>query len=379
MKCSSFPGLLVTFSFVSSFFLFITIVCSVNSCKDDRLIVYRVVLNTFWSRQRFPKHYPEWRPPASFSRLIGRSHASPLQNFYELDKVASEGMKIFAETGASDVLDELSQGEGGIFDEFNAPPIPQGVGRTEAEFFVDGNHSRVSLISRIVPSPDWFVGLSSFNLCSNGRWIDNVTLEEYPFDAGTDNGFTFTSPNWPTEPRSKISRLTSKQPNHPASSFYYPEREVLPPIASFQFLKVKEYELSQVFHHPEPETVISSNDVIDPESRPIESNLKSATAASSVSNGPIAFNSVSEYLPDKILSKKKDKKHKLKKFRPPRDCRVSEWGPWSPCSKSCGIGEMIRTRTVIVHPRRGGRPCLPLKDATFCGSARSCGRSYFNW
>ena len=53
------------------------------------------------------------------------------------------GLKTFAETGASDVLDELSQGEGGIFDEFNAPPISQGVGRTEAEFFVDGNHSKV--------------------------------------------------------------------------------------------------------------------------------------------------------------------------------------------------------------------------------------------
>lgn len=53
-------------------------------------------------------------------------------------------MKAFAETGRSDVLEEQSQGEGGIYDEFNAPPITTGVGRTEAEFFVDGNHSRVN-------------------------------------------------------------------------------------------------------------------------------------------------------------------------------------------------------------------------------------------
>ena len=78
---------------------------------------------------------------------------------------------------------------------------------------------------------------------------------------------------------------------------------------------MKEYELSQVFHHGSPETVISSNDVIDPRSHRLgESNLKSATAASSVSNGPIAFNSVSEYFPDKIFNRKKDKKHKLKKY-----------------------------------------------------------------
>jgi hypothetical protein len=56
---------------------------------------------------------------------------------------SSEGVRIFAETGASDVLDQLSQGEGGIYDEFIAPSVLQGVGSTHAEFFVDGNHSRV--------------------------------------------------------------------------------------------------------------------------------------------------------------------------------------------------------------------------------------------
>lgn len=62
-----------------------------------------------------------------------------------MGKEASNGIKIFAETGKSDVLDAESQGEGGIYDEFSAPPIPTGAGRTEAEFFVDGNHSKVCL------------------------------------------------------------------------------------------------------------------------------------------------------------------------------------------------------------------------------------------
>ena len=26
----------------------------------------------------------------------------------------------------------------------------------------------------------------------------------FPLDAGTDNGFTFTSPNWETEPRAEV-------------------------------------------------------------------------------------------------------------------------------------------------------------------------------
>jgi hypothetical protein len=60
-----------------------------------------------------------------------------------------------------------------------------------------------------------------------------------PLDAGTDSGFTFTAPNWPTEPRVKITRITAQQPSHPANSFYYPDKKQLPPIATFHFHKVR--------------------------------------------------------------------------------------------------------------------------------------------
>ena len=31
------------------------------------------------------------------------------------------------------------------------------------------------------------------------------THQAFPLDAGTDNGFTFTSPNWETEPRGEVT------------------------------------------------------------------------------------------------------------------------------------------------------------------------------
>lgn len=65
-----------------------------------------------------------------------------------------------------------------------------------------------------------------------------MTVEMDPLDAGTDNGFTFTAPNWETEPQGVIYRITSTYPAHPASSFYYPESKRLPPIATYQFIKV---------------------------------------------------------------------------------------------------------------------------------------------
>ena len=40
-------------------------------CDPDKLLVYRVTLSTHWSRTNFPKQYPEWRPPAQWSKMIG--------------------------------------------------------------------------------------------------------------------------------------------------------------------------------------------------------------------------------------------------------------------------------------------------------------------
>ena len=36
---------------------------------------------------------------------------------------------------------------------------------------------QVSLMSKLVPSPDWFVGLDSLDLCKNGRFVDSVKIE----------------------------------------------------------------------------------------------------------------------------------------------------------------------------------------------------------
>jgi hypothetical protein len=66
-------------------------------------------------------------------------------------------------------------------------------------------------------------------------------------DAGTDNGFSFTSPNWPTEPQEMIRHLTSNFPNHPASAFFYPGVHKLPTMASFHFVKVRLINLTEYF------------------------------------------------------------------------------------------------------------------------------------
>jgi len=82
---------------------------------------------------------------------------------------------------------------------------------------------------------------------------------------------------------------------------------------------VKEYELSEVFHRPEQHEILN-NDVTDPETRPRETNLKSASASPSMSNAleKEEPNNIIEYLPFPEKKRKdvsRDKKRKLKKFR----------------------------------------------------------------
>lgn len=69
---------------------------------------------------------------------------------------------------------------------------------------------QLSFIVRIVPSPDWFVGIDSLNLCEGDHWKGNISLDLYPYDAGTDSGFTFSSPNFETIPQDKVTQVMSK-------------------------------------------------------------------------------------------------------------------------------------------------------------------------
>ena len=50
----------------------------------------------------------------------------------------------------------------------------------------------------------------------------------------------------------------------------------------------------------------------------------------------------------------------------PRDCVVSEFMPWTSCSKTCGTGLQNRVRRVLVPPMFGGTGCPNLTDFQTC-------------
>ncbi|XP_004626441.1 thrombospondin type-1 domain-containing protein 7B [Octodon degus] len=56
----------------------------------------------------------------------------------------------------------------------------------------------------------------------------------------------------------------------------------------------------------------------------------------------------------------------------PRDCVVSEFSPWSKCSKGCGKKLQHRTRTVVAPPLYGGVQCPNLTESRACEAPLSC-------
>ena len=96
----------------------------------------------------------------NFSCIIGFSHNSDYQLF-RLGETASSAIQEFAETGGTTTLEKLQKevrpnnvtnattltsGADLVLDGFTAPPIDKGVGISEANIFLDGNHSMVSKI-----------------------------------------------------------------------------------------------------------------------------------------------------------------------------------------------------------------------------------------
>ena len=90
-----------------------------------------------------------------------------------------------------------------------APDI--GSSSTQTGVVFTSDHPRLTLTSMIAPTPDWFVGVSGLSLLdSSGNWRDSVTVDLYPWDAGTEDGTGFSLTNDPTDPQGVIASIRGR-------------------------------------------------------------------------------------------------------------------------------------------------------------------------
>ena len=169
--------------------------------------LYDIAFTGAWTTTVTPGGLPSG---AHFSKLIGGVHNDEV-TFLESGEMASAGVESMAEIGGTSTLrseinaagaDRLSVLEGSS--NFIDPTAT--VTWDEVTFTTD--HPRVTLVTMVAPSPDWFVGVSSLTLLdSSGSWKDSVSVDLYPWDAGTEDGTEFSLDNDATDSQGNITSL----------------------------------------------------------------------------------------------------------------------------------------------------------------------------
>jgi len=169
---------------------------------------YRVTFNATWSEETHPQDFPLG---SHFSGLIGATHNSSI-GFWGTGQLASPGIRDMAELGIKSTLrSEIQEAidDGVAFEVIDGGGIGYPPGSRTLEITMNPFWPLVTITSMVAPSPDWFVGTRALALLHDGYWTDTVEVEAFVYDAGTDSGPTYTSPNNRTDPPENIARIES--------------------------------------------------------------------------------------------------------------------------------------------------------------------------
>jgi len=167
---------------------------------------YAVRFDSAWSADDHPTDFPG---SAHFSGLIGGTHDDGV-SFWQPGELASAGIKRMAETGGksplnTEVAAAITAGTAG--EVISGTGVGSSPGVAVASFTATSDYPLVTLVSMIAPSPDWFVGVHGLSLRDGGEWAHQVIVELQAYDAGTDDGATFRSPNAPLPSPVPIARI----------------------------------------------------------------------------------------------------------------------------------------------------------------------------
>lgn len=161
---------------------------------------YRVTIVSEWTGASHPTTLPS---NSHFSPTVVANHGAP-GDMFVVGALASPGIERMAETGAtSTLLAELSA-RSTVSDTRVGSSI-FGAGQQSFEVTAARGDDLISLVTMLAPSPDWFVGVRDVDLLGADGWVDRIELDLGNYDAGTDSGTGFRSPNVDTNPAQVIS------------------------------------------------------------------------------------------------------------------------------------------------------------------------------
>ena len=188
--------------------------------------VYTVTFKGAWTTGVTPDGVPSG---AHFSPLVGGVHNAGI-SVVESGGTASAGVESMAEVGGTAGLEAevvaamadalaVLNGSGNI-----SPTASQSLTAT-----LSTEYPRLTLLTMVAPSPDWFVGVSGLPLLDDqGRWLRSHEVDLFPWDAGTEDGSEFSLDNLATTPQGTIESIrgTGKFSTEPIASLCFTLRSV---------------------------------------------------------------------------------------------------------------------------------------------------------
>ena len=177
---------------------------------------YTITFTSNWSQAAHPHSSGSLPAGAHWSRLVGATHND--QGFFlQMGELATQGIENIAETGNNTVFfeevdDAISAGWAD--QSINGPDLDTSLGQMQIQdLVVSEEYPLLTLASMIAPSPDWIIAVSGLSLVDEqGEWLDQIEVDLYAYDAGTDSGPDYTSPNMDTDPAEPISSLQGVTP-----------------------------------------------------------------------------------------------------------------------------------------------------------------------
>lgn len=160
---------------------------------------------------------------AHWSDLVGASHNSNI-TFLEMGGTATNGIENVAEAGSNIVFNgevqaAINAGNAEQWLQQSFSPFAAISSATLSDITVSQEYSLLTLVSMIAPSPDWMIAVNSLDLwdASMNTWKESFTVDLFPYDAGTENGFGYSGNNSATNPRGVITNVAGAA-NYPFNS-----------------------------------------------------------------------------------------------------------------------------------------------------------------
>ena len=187
-----------------------------SSSLKAETVRYLVEIDNTWSTTTHPGAFPT---DAHFSWFGGGVHNENI-SLWQVGELATPGMVRMAETGVTTSLaNEVKQhiAENNAFRSYDIKHwfCPSEIDHSscgELSFMIEASEefSKVSLVSMLGPSPDWFVGTESLDLRINGIWQKEIHYELFPYDGGSRSNNTWFLGGPKNDPQEPIYLITEE-------------------------------------------------------------------------------------------------------------------------------------------------------------------------